>query len=145
MFEESVILQFRTPMVPLTTIAGPQRLLFTKLINIVSLEQSHHKPMWMYDGGPLKLTLGESSGSSLTLEQCVILSRIKIRHHQGYESLASIFWGVIAHCSKGRDEPLLSSSGNLRGPPPCISIGLWWDCSNDTMFISLVNMSFPSN
>ncbi len=46
--------------------------MFTKLINMVSLEQSHHKPMEIHGGGPLKLPLEESSGSSLPLEQCAI-------------------------------------------------------------------------
>ncbi len=30
---------------------GSVKLIFTKLTNIVSLEQSHHKPMGMYGGG----------------------------------------------------------------------------------------------
>ncbi len=33
-------------------------------------------------------------------------------------------------------------TANLRGTPPYIPIGLWWDCSNDTRFVSLVEMSF---
>ena len=32
------------------------KLISTKLTNLVSLEQSHHNPMGMYGGGPLKFT-----------------------------------------------------------------------------------------
>ncbi len=34
------------------------RLVFTKFMNIVSLEPFHHKPMGMYASGPLKLAIG---------------------------------------------------------------------------------------
>ncbi len=42
------------------------------------------------------------------------------------------FWGVLASCSKGRDEPHLPTSANLKTPPSYITVGLWWNCSNDT-------------
>ena len=32
------------------------KLVFTKLVNLMSLEQSHYKPMGMYCGGPGRLT-----------------------------------------------------------------------------------------
>ena len=31
---------------------------------------------------------------------------------------------------------------NLRRPPPYLPIGFSWDCSNDTRFVSLAEMSF---
>ncbi len=40
------------------------KLISTKLTNLVSLEQSYHKPMLMYGGGLLKLTVG---GKTTTL------------------------------------------------------------------------------
>ncbi len=36
----------------------PRGLVFTKFINLVSLEPFHHKPMEMYASGPLKLAIG---------------------------------------------------------------------------------------
>ncbi len=39
-------------------------LVSTKLINLVSLEQFHHKPMKLYDGSLLKLALGDKLDSS---------------------------------------------------------------------------------
>ena len=37
-----------------------------------------------------------------------------------------LFWGVLAHCSKGRDEPHLSYTANLRSPPLYTSKLLQW-------------------
>ena len=46
---------------PILTLLRPPRgsvkLIFTKVINCVSLEQLHHKPMEIYDGGPLVIEL----------------------------------------------------------------------------------------
>ena len=35
------------------------KLFFTKLVNLVSIGQSHHKPMGMYCDGPVKLPWGQ--------------------------------------------------------------------------------------
>ncbi len=35
------------------------KLVSTKFTDLVPVEQFHHKPMGMYDGGPLRLALGE--------------------------------------------------------------------------------------
>ncbi len=43
---------------PLRPPRGSVNLILTKFIHLVSLEQFHHKPMGMYAGGVLKLTLG---------------------------------------------------------------------------------------
>ncbi len=41
------------------TTAGPGSISTPKLINCVPLEQSYHKPMGMYSGGPLMLLHGD--------------------------------------------------------------------------------------
>ena len=47
------------------------KLVFTKVVNKVPLEQCHHKPIGMYSGGILSFPPGDNCDSSLPLEQCV--------------------------------------------------------------------------
>ncbi len=45
------------------------KLVFTKFVNRVPLEQCHHKPIGMYSGDILTFALGDNCASSLPLEQ----------------------------------------------------------------------------
>ncbi len=46
------------------------KLVSTKFTDLVPVDQFNHKPMGMYDGGLLRVALGEKWASSLPLEQC---------------------------------------------------------------------------
>ncbi len=46
------------------------KLISTNLTNLLSMEQCHHKPIGMYGGGVLNLSLGGKLASSPPLEQC---------------------------------------------------------------------------
>ena len=76
--------------------------------------------------------------SILSAFQVKLISKI----FKGTKVGPRIFQGVLARCTKGRDEPHWLHTVNLRGPPPYIPIGLWWDCSIDTRFVNLAEMSF---
>ncbi len=53
------------------TTGGPWRSSL-QAFNLVSFEQSHHKLMWLYAGGPPKLPLGCTWGSSVPFKQRAI-------------------------------------------------------------------------
>ena len=97
-----------------------------------AFKKGHHGGLW--------------SSSSLSLQALCQWSNPVTKNVRMYGggllNLAlGIFQGVLVRCTKGRDKPHLLPTANLRRPPPYIYIGLWWDRSNDTRFVNLVEMS----
>ena len=52
------------------------------------------------------------------------------------------YCGSLLKLAQGGKWASLAYYCNLRRPPAHIPLGLWLDCSNDTRFVSLVEMSF---
>ena len=86
--------------------------------------------------------INPSATTSKIVQFINVWYEMKIKDFKGHQSWTKDFQGVLAPCTKERDEPHSLISADLRKPPTHIPIGLWLDCSNDTRFVSLLEMSF---